>query len=481
MKKLLAAAAAGCLILLVCGWYFLFGGIRLEITAEAGNSVSLADFSRHGGAFLKAASGLDAVDTAVPGTYPVKLRCLWREFDCRVVVVDTVAPTGQVRDLTAFYTQLPEPGDFLVGAADATQVRVSFDTPPDASIEGAQTVSVCLTDLGGNVTTLQAKLTLLFDETPPQISGATDRQVYLGTVLDLAEGVSVSDDLDESAALFIDDSAVNWHSAGVYPVVYQAEDACHNVTEVTVFVTVIEDLTAPQIMGVTELSMYIGSTISYRKGIILTDDTDPAPKLTVDSSAVDLSRPGTYQVVYTATDCVGNSFSQTTTVTVREAPRSFVEEDVILQEADRLLEKILKEGMTPREQVEAIYKYLDRECCYVNSSDKSDWMQAAYKLMKTQRGDCFSFYSLSRLFFERLGLPNLTVRRQENAWRSSNHWWNMVSLDGGESWYHYDSTPHSAGLMETCLVTDADLERFNRSARGYYDWDRASYPATPER
>ena len=56
----------------------------------------------------------------------------------------------------------------------------------------------------------------------------------------------------------------------------------------------------------------------------------------------------------------------------------------------------------------------------------------------------------------------------------------MVSVDGGETWYHYDSTPQMASLMETCLVTDADLERFNQSARGYYDWDREAYPATPK-
>ena len=53
-----------------------------------------------------------------------------------------------------------------------------------------------------------------------------------------------------------------------------------------------------------------------------------------------------------------------------------------------------------------------------------------------------------------------------------------MSLDGGESWYHYDSTPHMKALTETCLVTDADLEQFNHSARGYYEWDRDAYPAT---
>lgn len=462
---------------LLVGWLLVFGGIEETVTVEAGNALSISDF---GGAFLQAETDLDALPLSVPGEYPVTIRCLWRRFDCWVVVVDTIPPEGQTQSLTAFRTQLPEPEGFLVAAQDATALTVSYLQPPDASIEGSQTVTICLTDLGGNVTELEETLTLIFDGTPPTISGASDQRVYLGTVLNLMGGVTVSDDLDEDVVLTLDDSALNWDAAGEYPVTYRAVDACGNETVVPITVTVIEDATPPQIMGVTELSIYLGSTVAYRKGIIVTDDTDPAPKLTVDTSAVDLSRAGTYPVIYTAADCVGNTTVRDTTITVSEAPRSYVEEAVILEAADALLAKIVSDDMTVREQVETIYDRLNRGFYYVNSSDKSDWMQAAYKLMQTRRGDCFSFYALSRLLFERLNIPNLTVRRLENPWRSSSHWWSMVSIDGGETWYHYDSTPHMASLMETCLVTDADLERFNQSARGYYDWDREAYPATPE-
>lgn len=480
MRKRWALPVAVILILLCSGWYFLFGGIRDQITVEAGTSIGLSDFSEHSGFLLEAVSNLDEIDLTVPREYPVTLRCLWREFECIAVVEDTIPPTGQVQDMTAFYTQMPTPEDFLLSFNDATAVTVSFAQPPDGAEEGTQTVIIRLTDLGGNVTELEAKLTLIFDHTAPVISGAEDQRVYLGTKLELLEGITITDDLDADAILSMDDSAVNWEAAGSYPVTYHAVDACGNESETTITVTVIEDVTPPQIMGVTELSIYLGSTVSYRRGIIVTDDTDAAPELSVDSSAVDLSQPGTYPVIYTATDCVGNTASIETTITVLEAPKSFVEEDVILSATDKLLEKIITDDMTVREQVEAIYGWLDRNCYYVNSSDKSDWMQAAYKLLNTQRGDCFNFYALSRLLFERLNIPNLTVTRQENPWRSGNHWWSMVSLDGGETWYHYDSTPHMSSYMETCLVTDADLERFNQSARGYYDWDRDAYPATPD-
>ena len=122
---------------------------------------------------------------------------------------------------------------------------------------------------------------------------------------------------------------------------------------------------------------------------------------------------------------------------------------------------------------------MEGHCYYIAEFDKSDYMQAAYLMMTTNRGDCYGFYALSRLLFDRLGLPNLTVTRLPNEVRTSRHWWNMVSLDGGESWYHFDSTPHMTHPTRTCLVTDADLEAFNQLMPNYYYYDQAGYPRTP--
>lgn len=239
------------------------------------------------------------------------------------------------------------------------------------------------------------------------------------------------------------------------------------------------DTTAPRIQGVNALSLFVGGTVSYRSGILVTDDTDPAPKLTVDSFLVDLTRPGTYPVFYTATDSAGNSTTVDTSVTVVEAPEGYVDEALIMEKADELLAQILTDGMTPEQQVNAIYDWIETHCYYIAKFDKTDYMQAAYLMLTNNRGDCFGFYAVSRLLFERLGLPNLTVTRLPNDVRTTNHWWNMVSLDGGESWYHFDSTPHMTYPTRTCLVTDAALEEFNQLMPNYYYYDHASFPKTP--
>ena len=239
------------------------------------------------------------------------------------------------------------------------------------------------------------------------------------------------------------------------------------------------DTTAPTILGVNKLSVFVGSTVAYRSGILVTDDVDPNPKLTIDSSFVNLSAPGTYQLVYSATDSAGNTSKVQTTVTVVEAPESYVDEDLIKDTADQLLATILTEGQTPEQQVNAIYDWMEGHCYYIAEFDKSDYMQAAYLMMTTNRGDCYGFYALSRLLFDRLGLPNLTVTRLPNEVRTSRHWWNMVSLDGGESWYHFDSTPHMTYPTRTCLVTDTFLNEFNLLMPNYYYFDHDSFPDTP--
>ena len=240
------------------------------------------------------------------------------------------------------------------------------------------------------------------------------------------------------------------------------------------------DTTAPEIMGVNKLSVFLGSTVSYRSGILVSDDLDPAPQLTVDSSLVDLSAPGSYPVTYTATDSAGNTASVQTVITVVEAPETYVDESVIKETADQLLAAIITGDMTPEEQVNAVYDWIEGHCYYIAEFDKSDYMQAAYQMMTGYRGDCYGFYAVSRLLFERMGLPNLTVTRLPNETRTTNHWWNMVSLDGGETWYHYDATPHMTYPTRTCLVTDAFLNDFNLLMPNYYYFDHEAFPATPE-
>lgn len=252
-----------------------------------------------------------------------------------------------------------------------------------------------------------------------------------------------------------------------------------NAVFVTANLTHTPDNEGPQILGVNKMSMYQGSTISYRSGVIVEDDYDPAPVLTVDSNSVDLSKPGTYDVTYRATDAAGNMTTLTTTLTVEEKPDSYVEESVINAKADEILAMIITDNMTATEKVGAVYDWIKENCTYQNTSNKVDRLQSAYTMMTTHYGDCYNYAALSSLFFERLGLPQINIKRSEDSVRTSKHFWNMVSVDGGETYYHFDVCPQTGFEFKVCLATDAELLACNQYTPGYYTFDEELYPATP--
>ncbi len=257
-------------------------------------------------------------------------------------------------------------------------------------------------------------------------------------------------------------------------------DTSENVTELTATLTVIVDEQAPVISGVKAITIYLGDTVSYRAGVTVTDDMDPNPELKVDSSAVKLNAVGKYTVVYSATDAAGNVTKIETTIDVREKKANFVSLETIHAAADKLISQIITEGMTKEEQVKAIYNWARTKCGYSNHSDKSDYLQGAYVMLTQRSGDCFNYYAVTKLLFDRLGIDNIDVRKVKNHSADSDHYWSLVSLDGGNTWYHFDATPRVGPGDDFCLVTDAFLDAYSVANNNCHNRDKSLYPATPE-
>lgn len=268
--------------------------------------------------------------------------------------------------------------------------------------------------------------------------------------------------------------------AGDQEVTIVLADAYGNTTELTANLTVILDTEAPVITGVKEILIYQGDAVAYRAGIEVTDDMDEAPMLSVDSSQVDMTKAGTYPVIYSATDASGNVATQETTITIMEKREDYVDLETIYAKADALLEGIVNDSMSKEQQVRAIYKWVRSHLSYSGSSDKSDWYQGAYYAMTNRKGDCFNYYAISKLFFERLGIDNIDVHKVKNYEGDSSHYWSLVSLDGGETWYHFDSTPRVGGGDDFCLVTDAFMDAYSDAHAKCFNRDKSLYPATPE-
>lgn len=478
----LAIVLAWIVVLSAGFWFLVVCNIADEVSVEAGSaSVDPMAFRiRQWKIPVEFASDLSQVDLNVPGEYPVQLRYMDRIHNAVIRVRDTVAPEADLQDVSTLSIRMPEPAEFVTQVRDITDVVVTYETEPDLTREGDQVVSLLLTDEGGNASLMEATLTVVFDRIAPTVEGVHNMKVYRGQEPDYLDGVTVSDDLDEAPSLTVDDSRVDLSQGGEYQVVYTAADASGNSVYQTVTLTVIVDEEAPVILGVQPISLYAGSTVSYRSGIIVKDNTDENPRLSIDSSAVDLTQPGEYEVILTATDAAGNSVSVTTPVTVKAKTGRYVEESVILDRADQVLAIIIHEGMTDKEKVETVFRWVTGNFVYYGASDKTDWMQAAYYIMNNRMGDCFNFYAVTKLLLDRLGIPNITVTRCQNPYRATRHYWSLVSVDGGETYYHVDTTPHSNGNYRFCLVTDAYLDQYDTYVfRGYYTRDTSLYPATP--
>ena len=96
--------------------------------------------------------------------------------------------------------------------------------------------------------------------------------------------------------------------------------------------------------------------------------------------------------------------------------------------------------------------------------------------LQLKKGDCFYFYAIQKLMLERLGIPTIDCKKVPNFEGDSNHYWLLVSVDGGENYYHYDNV----WSWDLCLVTDAQLDALSATQESKpFNRDTSLYPATP--
>ena len=481
-KKLLAIAGGVLAVVILAAVLLWPANIVSELKVEAGReSISANEFRKEDkGIDAQFVSDLTAVDLKTIGTYPVQVQYKNKTYDCTIVVEDTLAPEGKVHNVSVYSGQPLKPEDFVTDITDATAVTVSWKPEPNLTVEAQTLMTIVLTDAAGNQSEYEAVLSVFVDNGVPQLTGVDAIFTYIGTEPDYLDGVTAMDDRDVALQINVDSSKVDLNAVGTYDITYSVTDAAGNTTTVPSTVTVTDDNTAPTIQGVHDISLYLGSAVSYRSGVVVTDDKDPSPKLDIDSSQVDLSNPGTYPLVYTARDMTGNETRLEVTVTVAEKPTTYVEEEVINTKADELLKKIVTEDMTAEAKVKAIYAYVRSHYTYSGHSDKTDWLQGAYVMMTEGQGDCFNYYAITKLLLDRCNIPNIDVRKVRNFPEDSDHYWSLVSVDGGQTYYHLDTTPRVGDGDDFCLVTDAFLDAYSAANKNCHNRDKSLYPATPE-
>ena len=364
-----------------------------------------------------------------------------------------------------------EAKDFLPGNEAAERAKAEFITNMDAistATLGEHPVQIRVGDK-------QFTSFLRVVDTVAPVAQGKDVTLYNPENLkaeDLVEGLQDATDVKVTVSPELD---VNVSTA--QQVTVTLTDAGGNTTQVQCNVTIIADKEAPVISGVTDKVVYLGDAVSYKSGVTVTDNLDENPTLDIDSSKVDLSAVGTYNVTYTATDRANNQTTITSKLTVQEKPDNYVEPEVIYARVDAILEQFITEDMTDREKVEAVYVWTHRgdHLIYGSAPERTDYLQTAYEFLDVKKGDCFWFFAIQKLMLERLNIPTVDVKKVKNFPEDSNHYWLMVSIDGGKSYYHYDNV----WSRYLCLVTDAKLDAFSKSCKNCFNRDKSLYPATP--
>lgn len=133
--------------------------------------------------------------------------------------------------------------------------------------------------------------------TPYQELGAT-AQTSTGQTID-------SEDISIQVLYNNEEATLLTTEPKTYSIVYSVTDEDNNTTSATRTV-IVRDSTSPTIIIPKDTSLHVSeiATFDIEKGVIIADNYDANPTLTIDSTLANL--PGNYVITYTVTDSSGN-------------------------------------------------------------------------------------------------------------------------------------------------------------------------------
>ena len=246
-----------------------------------------------------------------------------------------------------------------------------------------------------------------------------------------------------------------------------------------------KDETPPSISaraGTTVIG-YLGESPTYKKYVTVSDDKDEEPELAINSSRVNINQEGSYTVLYQARDKAGNK-SKTLTITYVVKNKQYSEDKLMSMIADKVKEVGITDSMSKQKKVEKIFDYVHNLFRYSDDSNipnidrskwKSDWVEEAIRTITDEAGDCYSYYSLSKAFFEYYDIENIGIMRSPNSSLEGTHYWSIVNIGegGDDKWYYYDATRLAGsfgdGSNSACLITQETLNT-HKTSKGATDF-----------
>ncbi|SFQ28769.1 Transglutaminase-like superfamily protein [Lachnospiraceae bacterium XBB1006] len=144
-------------------------------------------------------------------------------------------------------------------------------------------------------------------------------------------------------------------------------------------------------------------------------------------------------------------------------------EQKTLDMAKKVIDKVIKENMTPYEKEVAIYEWICKNISTGNTSllstgNDAEAVSTPYGVLKGHNAVCVGYATTFRMFMHMLGIECKVVHNTENY-----HSWDEVKLDG--DWYFVDCYSDSENCNYANFNMNDDL-----CSRGH-EWDRNYFPA----
>ena len=276
----------------------------------------------------------------------------------------------------------------------------------------------------------------------------------------------------------LNDTIVEWEEipdytwGGYFTAKARITDAAGNVTIVDVPLTVTRDIRPPVIEGPEDIEVFIGDSISYMENVTVTDDLDPNPTLEVDTSGVVFDEEGTYEVIYRARDLTGNVSEVSIWLTLNEKPDTWVDPEIVYEEARDVLNSITWDDMSDMEMALQITWWVRYNVHYVSVCDDTNWTRAAYDGLTKRSGNCYVFAMTAKALFDVAGIENMIIIRDPYIYNP--HFWNYIQIDG--EWYHCDSTPRMGYDGYFFMLTTDELRDVWEGGWNGYNFDEDLYP-----
>lgn len=281
---------------------------------------------------------------------------------------------------------------------------------------------------------------------------------------------------------FVEDPYARIQS-GANPILLRVRQPNGKKIELNATLTLVEDHESPKLTGVRNLETFLNTPISlYWDGISISDNCDGPITKQVDLSRVDYSKTGVYEIVYTVSDQVGNQSSYTALVEVVDR---IITAEMLYEKLDVQIQNLGLIGLPILEQCKKIYSFVNDSSTIhykgvSNDPARIGWVREAYLALETGEGDCYTYFALSKAFFERLGIQNLDVQRLPGM-TEDTHYWSMVNIgsENAPRWYHFDATRLKEPIYSSGILTDAQIQYYSECIRPYfYFYDTSKYPST---